>query len=70
MLKTLVLATPARPTAIKQALFHFFVFCGNAYETNTKMVMMMMVTMMMYSWEGGDRSKQVIFSQVFLGFPI
>ena len=36
-------------------------FCGNAYETNTKMVMMvMMVTMMMYSWEGGDRSKQVI----------
>ena len=24
------------------------------------MVMMMMVTMMMYSWEGGDRSKQVI----------
>ena len=39
------------------------------------MVMMMMVTMMMYSWEGGDRSKQVIFVfsngflLFFLGVP-
>ena len=59
VLKTLVLATPAMPNAIKQSLFQRFVEMH--YETNTKMViMMMMVTMMMYSWEGGDRSKQVI----------
>ena len=61
MLKTLVFATPAMPNAIKQALFQFLRFVEMHYETNTKMVMMMMVTMMMYSWEGGDRSKQVIY---------